>query len=95
MPNAGEFIRAAGSSIVASGTVNTDAIANGASQTVAVTFPAGRFTSTPRIVVTPSNGRLTPAVQSPSATGFTAAFFNWSGANAGAAAGHAWIAVQE
>lgn len=66
----------------------------GTGGTVAVTFPANRFTESPIVVMAASSGRITAGHNSVTKDGFTASFDNWSPAGAaGPIYGH-WTATQ-
>lgn len=79
------------------GIVNHPPIPNGGNEhAVTVTFPAGRFTDPPVIVLTNSNGHLTPTVNRSSltATSFQIRTWNFSTGNAGENI-TTWIAVED
>lgn len=80
---------------MAAGSTAIGALAAGASvDATAVTFPAGRFTQPPIVMVSSDNTRLTLQVSpSPTTSGFTLRASNWSGGAAAAATGY-WQAVQ-
>lgn len=59
---------------------------------VAVTFPAGRFTVAPKVTVTSTSGRFTTITGVPTTTGMTV--LQTTAAGAGAAGNFDWIAVQ-
>ena len=76
---------------------NGTSVGAGTGFTVAVTFPAGRFTAgaEPRVFLCPLNSsRLTPVALSITATGFTARFDNWTAA-AASAQDFNWFALKE
>lgn len=58
-------------------------IAPSSALNVAVTFPVGRFTVPPRVMISVGSGRVTPAVINLTKDGFTANLNNWTTANAG------------
>lgn len=80
--------------VIAGGTVNVPIVAAGNAVTVAVTYPAGRFTALPSLSVTPLStapGSVRSSVRDPLATGFTLVGSRDSGTNAFPVQ---WIAVQ-
>lgn len=70
-------------SVPAAGNVNTS-----------ITFPTGRFTQPPIVVVTAGNARLTCSAENVTATSFTLSASNWSPAAAAANIPIRWHAVQ-
>jgi hypothetical protein len=76
----------------AAGTVPI-ALANTASASVAVTFPAGRFTSTPAVVTAIEDPAYLNAVSARSPTGFTGWIRQPSGTKATVSTTFDWIAV--
>lgn len=81
---------------VAAGTgTSTGTISAGAGETVAIVFPAGRFTQPPLVTVTTTlSARVNPAVLNVTASGCDVRLDNWSDGAAGGAQPFAWIAVQ-
>ena len=90
----GSVWRMVGRFAEASGTaVYTSNINAGTGATLAVTFPAGRFTVPPIVNTSASSGRITAGFNSVTATGFTTSADNWSAGPAPAPTIH-WTAVQ-
>lgn len=75
------------------GGVTINALAVGASQSIAVTFPAGLFTSTPRVQVSTGGTKLGAAYGSITTAGFTFSVAN-NGAGASGATVGSWSAEQ-
>ena len=68
--------------------------ANGGSKTVVVTFPSGRFTTTPSVSAMTSHGRVTPVVFNISKDGFTFRVWNFTSSEARSVVG-SWLALEE
>jgi len=78
----------------AAGTGTWPTVGSGASTgNITVTFPTGRFTVAPIVVVSPDNSRLTGAAGLITTTNFGANFGNYSGLTAGTGS-FSWYAVQ-
>lgn len=79
----------------ASGTVTFAEVAAGSSESEAVVFPPGRFTSPPVVTVSSANGRINPGIAGLSKNGVTIKAFNWTTANAAGNPTLHWYAVQQ
>jgi hypothetical protein len=75
------------------GEVTFPILANGASNNVAVTFPAGRFAAAPAIYCQAQNGRLSTTPSSVTATGFVFSATNFSGGATSSTALASWLAT--
>lgn len=76
------------------GSFTTNALASTATQTVSITYPAGRFTAAPGLFIETGDGRATTTIIANTATGATITLGNFtSGAMPQARVG-AWFAVQ-
>lgn len=73
--------------------VRSVAVSAGASTTVAVTFPAGRFTVPPILTAVAENGRFTVGIDSITTTGAVLSLNNWSPGGGNPGAVH-WRATQ-
>lgn len=69
-------------------------IASGATSSVTVTFPVGRFATAPRPSAIPNNTRVTPGFSGATKDGMTIALSNWSPTATGGDVTVAWHAVQ-
>lgn len=77
------------------GTVSIPNVAaNGGLQQVAVAFPAGMFTSAPRLALAVANTRYQPGFSGLSATGFTFDVSNYTSGTPGTAVTGHWTAEQ-
>lgn len=88
-------IDALGVTQIARGQGNVPVVAaNGGVETVTITFPAGRFSGSPSLVVTPTHQRLNVGLQTVTATGATIIFANWTGIATASASGFHYVAVR-
>jgi hypothetical protein len=60
---------------------------------LAITFPAGRFASAPKVLITVSNVRLTASIQDVTTSGANIFVANWSGQATTSTATVSWMAV--
>lgn len=78
----------------AAGSFTTSTLGSTATQTVTITYPAGRFSVAPALFVEPGEGRVTVTIVSNSATGATVILGNFTSAAVAAARTGYWRAVQ-
>lgn len=84
-----------GANRIAVGQYSQAALANSASNTTNITWPAGRFTRAPVVFAIANNSRYTVASGgSTSTTGGSLTVSNWSGAAGTAATSIWWVAIQ-
>jgi hypothetical protein len=76
---------------VATGQYTIPAVATGATTSVVITLPVGRFSATPQVLLVSENSRLILSVNSSTAASFTMMAGNWSGATSPAGVTGYWM----
>lgn len=79
---------------VAAGQASTNDISNGATKSVNISFPSGRFSQIPRLLFGSGHSRITMGYTTISTTGATINFSNFSGGPASGNITCDWEAVQ-